>query len=717
MATISPPTFPSSTRTFDSTPNKLTYTTPKFTTTSQLNHRSTYSSTLLSHPTPRASVTTSVCRCQKNNEEGNSVDNGGPRRWDLAFQENVRNVINWFHSYMAGHRNNQVENVKGQTDDDSGGVFLIDGDGDGDENWDWERWEKHFTEVDKQEIIVSILESQLHSAVAKEDYEEAARIKVAIAATSTNDTVGIVISQMNVRDYCTLLSLGSITFTSTNLQLQYLYYYFSIFFMLQKAIKEERYKDAAFVRDNASAGLVGWWAGFSDDNQDPYGCIIQISAEHGRYLARSYTPRQLAKDADGSPLFEVFITMNDKGEYKHQVVYLKQKEDSTDFSIASATSSRLINTLKGDDLLANESEDTDDFENIIRDMIPGVKDLKINVMNATSPEKIDKDLISKVVEQIMEQKEEEEDEEDDDDKELDSDIDIDIEKYDIDFDIGNMITDNEGNSQIAVKIVVGDLEQEVSNDEKSCQDIIRVPAKLVKKSRSSFTLLIEKENQEYSSNNSESLKQNDNVMVDLEKSIGKGKIPMKVLKEINQLINLTLSEGQNRKSLSGSTTFNRIELPLNGDPLNGLYVGGHGNGIYTSEVIQLRRKFGQWKDDDDDDDGMKEFTNLEFYEYVEAVKITGDPQIPAGQVAFRAKVGTKYQLPHRGIIPEEFGVIARYNGQARIADPGFQNPRWVDGELVILDGKYINGGPVVGFVYWAPEDNFLVFFNQLNLQE
>jgi len=27
------------------------------------------------------------------------------------------------------------------------------------------------------------------------------------------------------------------------------------------------------------------------------------------------------------------------------------------------------------------------------------------------------------------------------------------------------------------------------------------------------------------------------------------------------------------------------------------------------------------------------------------------------QVAFRAKVGKRYQLPHRGIIPEEFGVV------------------------------------------------------------
>ncbi|GJR62259.1 anaphase-promoting complex subunit 7 [Tanacetum coccineum] len=70
-----------------------------------------------------------------------------------------------------------------------------------------------------------LLQSQLNRAVVKEDYEDAARIKVAIAAAATNDTVGRVMAQLN------------------------------------KAIKEERYKE----HHSYEITLVqGWWVGGLD---------------------------------------------------------------------------------------------------------------------------------------------------------------------------------------------------------------------------------------------------------------------------------------------------------------------------------------------------------------------------------------------------------------------------------------------------------------------
>lgn len=60
--------------------------------------------------------------------------------------------------------------------------------------------------------------------------------------------------------------------------------------------------------------------------------------------------------------------------------------------------------------------------------------------------------------------------------------------------------------------------------------------------------------------------------------------------------------------------------------LAGLYVGAHGT--FMSEVLHLKRKFGQWQEDD----GDMEHMDLEFYEYVEAYKLIGSVSVPAGQV-------------------------------------------------------------------------------------
>ncbi|KAG8368597.1 hypothetical protein BUALT_Bualt15G0062000 [Buddleja alternifolia] len=687
MASICPPTFPTA-RT-DPKPHKFNFTNSRF-ASSKFNRKSSQSGISLS----RVSDSTVCCRCSggENSNSGSESTWG----WDFDIQETFRNAIKRFDDYMSSFRDQKVK-----------GSVEVMGQVEGEE-WDWERWREHFTEVDEQERIVSILkdvidvglkQSQLTNAIKREDYEDAARIKVAIAAAATSDIVGRVISH------------------------------------LEKLVEEERYDDAVLIRDYAGAGLVGWWAGIPEDADDPYGRIIHISAEYGRYIARSYSPRQLATASDGSPVFEVYLTNNKRGDYKQQAVYLKRKAAPQDLNVPSFKSPGSSRTLDPPNARDNKSklferssediedgEDRDDdsgFDNVLRDMIPGVK---VKVVKVTTPEKVDRDLISKVIEQIID---EEEEEKDYDLENVDSEDEIksenDEEHNDIELDSGIGITEEEQN-QIAVEVIVGDRFIQKMSRGAQQKDLLRVPAKLEKKGRLSFTFTVEEEANENLANSDGHSPKNkraklqdqrsiDHVMLDLMKSIGKGKIPTKVLKDVGELINLTINQARNRQPLSGSTTFNRIDISSSSDPLNGLYIGAHG--LYTSEVIHMKRRFGQWKEDGN----TKKPSKIEFYEYVEAVKLTGDAYVPAGQVAFRAKVGKRYQLPHKGIIPEEFGVIARYRGQGRLAEPGFQNPRWVDGELVILDGKYIKGGPVVGFVYWAPEYHFLVFFNRLKLQD
>ncbi|KAK9112933.1 hypothetical protein Scep_020452 [Stephania cephalantha] len=709
MASVSAPTFPSSSPYGDSNPRTFVSRNPSFLSSrrSPPLKKSSSSSSSSSARHARffcdARVSDSgICRCQNRSDASSASEDYANWRWSDQIQDVVRGTIKRFEDYVNLMRR---EGREGKSGEDLVGKRVVD---DGD--WDWERWKTHFEEVEEQEKIVSVLKSQLGEAIRKEDYGDAAKIKVAIAAVASNDTVGRVMKYFN------------------------------------RAIDEERYGDAAVLRDDAYAGLLGWWAGISEDSGDPYGRIVHISAEHGRYVAKNFSPRHLATAAPGVPLFEVFLTKNSKGEYKYQAVYLrrddgKSSDSSPKFSKLSDPSGSLnslnesmggkstLSAVSTEDMKDSEDKDDDSdlaerldgFQNVLQDMIPGVK---VTVLKVTAPEKVDRDVISKVIEQIMD----EDDEDEDKDIELES-VDTDDEaksdgdeiQDEIEMDDGRNGGISEEQSEMSVKVVIGGPIHKLLGSMHS-KSLLRVPAKLEKRGHSSFSFSIETNNNllevdaiEHASRDANAALRGqrsiNKVMSDLAKSIvNRQKIPTKVLKDVEELINVTLSKAKNRQPLSGRTNFNRIDTSPSSDYLHGLYVGAHG--LHTSEVIYLRRKFGCWQED-----GVNPKSKFEFYEYVEALKLTGDPYVPAGQVAFRAKVGKQYQLPHKGIIPEEFGVVARYRGQGRLAEPGFQNPKWVDGELVILDGKYIKGGPVVGFVYWAPEYHFLVFFNQVKLPQ
>lgn len=170
-------------------------------------------------------------------------------------------------------------------------------------------------------------------------------------------------------------------------------------------------------------------------------------------------------------------------------------------------------------------------------MIPGVK---VKVVKVTAPEKVDRDIISKVIEQIIE---EEEEDKDYDIESVDSDNEIksenEDEHNDIELDSGSELTGEDDQNQIALEVVVGDGFLQKMSRGTQAKDLLRVPARLEKNGRMSFTFTVEEDVKEHiSSGDGQSTKNKraklpgqrsvDHIMLDLVKSIGKGKIPMKV---------------------------------------------------------------------------------------------------------------------------------------------------------------------------------------------
>ncbi|RZR80575.1 hypothetical protein BHM03_00006610 [Ensete ventricosum] len=194
-----------------------------------------------------------------------------------------------------------------------------------------------------------------------------------------------------------------------------------------------------------------------------------------------------------------------------QVAYLKQNENSGDLTkksekksglsnLNSSDSSKGENTLHAEDVNTIEGKDDDTnvtdgittIQNILRDLIPGVK---VRVLKLVSPGKVDRDLIAKVVEQIMEE-EEESSEEDDSDEELESletdDIDAEHDIEDFEMDSGDSTGKHEGKSEVSLKVVISGLTPKLSADVPPA-NLVRVPARLEKRDHMSFSIILEQD--------------------------------------------------------------------------------------------------------------------------------------------------------------------------------------------------------------------------------
>ncbi|ESQ34105.1 hypothetical protein EUTSA_v10007043mg [Eutrema salsugineum] len=558
-----------------------------------------------------------------------------------------------------------------------------------DDKWDWDRWNRHFSEIEEIDSLVSLLKLQLEEAIEKEDFEEAAKLKKAIGEATVNDAVAEIMGQ------------------------------------LQTAIREERYHDASRLCRQTGSGLVGWWVCYPQDSGEPFGRIVRITPGVGRFIGKSYSPRQLVNEAAGTPLFEIFVVKDTDGGYVMQVVYLqhvKQKPSISEDSYSSAKQSSntslespSILDVRGNEVKVDKKEDKqlnaeepteEGIKNVIKylkDKIPG---LKLRVLD----EEIvgSDDAVEELVGESIEETSSADEEEDDDSIE----------------EIASMDSADNG-KHLNTKVFIGGVLH--NTEDSSIEDeFVRVSADIPDNEKDSFVLHVPgRKKSDIDTRKSTVSKEqvralatqgiSDLMPAEVAKAFwGPERPSLKVSRNVREIVKLAINQAQKGNRLSEYTTFNRIITPESDlDPFDGLYVGAFGP--YGTEIVQLKRKYGHWIDAEESNT-----SDIEFFEYVEAVKLTGDPNVPAGQVTFRARIGKGSRMRDRGLFPEEMGVLASYMGEGRIADFGFKNPKWVEGQLLKLNGKgmgpYVKGADL-GFLYIGPEKSFLVVFNRLRLPE
>ncbi|XP_019437162.1 PREDICTED: protein EXECUTER 2, chloroplastic-like isoform X1 [Lupinus angustifolius] len=557
-------------------------------------------------------------------------------------------------------------------------------------NWDWNRWCRHFSDIEEAENLSSVLKFQLEDAVQKEDFHEAAKLNRAIAEATSKDSVAEIMSQ------------------------------------LKSAIDDERYHDASRLCKYTGSGLVGWWVGYSKDPDDPFGRIIHVSPGMGRFVGRSYSPRQLITKSTGTPIFEIYVVKDTDNTYHMQVVYLRRAKGNSmgnppSLSDKSATKPEVenastvdvpeheekdeINDKKNSNMEEATEEGIKSVINFLEQKIPG---FKVKVMN-----------INVSVKQLMEK----------DGSKASSNESPEGEVNNLDEPDGVTLGADsdalEEENDLDMKLLVGGVVQD-NEDTPVNDDFTRLPAEIRDMERDSFAFHIPRRNLDFDMR--EHKVTNINVATMATEGISQLMPPdvadefwssdlvsSKVSKSMREIVKLAIVKAQKRSRLSEDTHFRRIPSSIrDSDPFDGLYVGAFGP--YGLEIVQLRRKFGHWNDADNENNP----SDMEFFEYVEAVKLTGDLNVPAGQVTFRAKIGRGNRNTNRGMYPDELGVVASYNGQGRTADFGFRNPKWVDGELLQFNGKGM--GPYMkaadlGFLYSVPEQSVLVLFNRLKLPE
>ena len=186
-------------------------------------------------------------------------------------------------------------------------------------------------------------------------------------------------------------------------------------------------------------------------------------------------------------------------------------------------------------------------------------------------------------------------------------------------------------------------------------------------------------------------------------------LPENVSESIRDLVS---TSQEMHPQLAGATRYRRLDLDLpSTDPFTGYFVGNFGK--HGPELLRLRREWQRLGDGDELD------ASAPLEEVVVAEKVTGDRNVPAGIVSFRARVGRQHRLDS-SMYPDDLMITGRYKGEGRVAKADYQEPKWVEGDLLVFNKRAdpLMMGAELGFVWSVPgRRRYLILLNRVELDD
>ncbi|GMH35156.1 hypothetical protein BSKO_03024 [Bryopsis sp. KO-2023] len=570
----------------------------------------------------------------------------------------------------------------------------------------WADWLYYMRDAYEDGLFESAMKRELEQAVRVQDFETASRIRNELSAVGSDDTL----SSLN-QD-------------------------------LAAAINQERYADAARLRDEGHSALEGWWVARGLD--DPCGQMVHIRSDYSRYVARVYSTKDIAEahgwtDDDemtsrgrtpsenlremGRTAMEVYLRANAEGTLEHQACALKIRAatENPDGSLnlpeigrqvmvasekdANGNVTKMTVTFKSPD----DKEGAMDEEDVEVRYEEGPASLPTQPFSSSNFDDFDEDSEASYWEI-------EESSDDEGEEEEIGDITPDEALYRVQADLkwldrdhfylnvhedpgpqsvvpepwGRSITSDlseagPSDSDLPLNII-GNLEERAAMSQTGASSVEALQA--VARTVGSKQL----------GGKAEKVTIDRQELVDLLVGMMHGEYTEDTYSKIAELLALNMRQDF---GFENEVRFTRIPIdhpPT--DPFSGLYLGAFGP--HGPELLLVRRtRCGEDVD------------------MVEGLKLTGDPNVPAGEVSFRVNVGRKHRLDSREKYPEELGIIARFPGEGRVADVGFSDPRWVNGEFLQFSrtgGSMLTGGAELGFVWAVPgARRFLILLQRLNL--